>query len=190
MMRYTSAMNRRSLLVAGALVLLFAAVLLGEGRPPICPCGTIKLWHGVVQSPENSQQLSDWYSLSHIIHGLIFFGLSRLLLRGRGRAWALPIAVLVEGGWELVENSALIIDRYRAATMAYGYTGDSVLNSVSDILMMVIGFAIARRLPWWGSVALAVALELVALAAIRDNLTLNVLMLVWPIEAVKTWRGG
>ena len=183
-------MSRRPLVLALALLISFAVILLAEGRPPICPCGTIRLWHGTVQSPENSQQLSDWYSLSHIIHGLIFYGLSRLALRGGARAWALPIAVLIEGGWELVENSPLIIDRYRAATMAYGYTGDSVLNSVSDITMMAIGVWIASRLPWWGSVALALALELTALAAIRDNLTLNVLMLVWPIDAVRVWQGG
>jgi len=173
----------------GAIV-LFAAIEFAWGRPPICPCGHIALWAGNPNSPENSQQLSDWYSLSHIIHGFLFYGLLWSILPGRLRLWALPLAVMIEGGWELLENSPIIIDRYRAATIAVGYSGDSILNSMSDIVMMMIGFAIARRLPVMGTVALAIGFELLALAVIRDNLTLNVVMLVHPVDAIRVWQAG
>jgi hypothetical protein len=181
---------RRALVAAIGAIVLFAAIEIAWGRPPLCPCGHIALWAGDPNSPENSQQLSDWYSLSHIIHGFLFYGLLWSILPGRLRLWALPLAVLIEGGWELLENSPIIIDRYRAATIAVGYSGDSILNSMSDIVMMMIGFAIARRLPLWATVALAIFFELLALAVIRDNLTLNVLMLVHPIDAIRAWQAG
>ncbi len=173
-----------------AIVVGAAIALLALGRSPICPCGTVRLWHGVVQSPENSQQLSDRYSLSHVVHGLLFYAAGALLLRRWPWHARLTLAVAVEAAWEVLENSPVIIDRYRAVTMAWGYAGDSVLNSVSDIACMVTGFALARRLPVRGSVALGLALELVALAAIRDNLTLNVLMLVRPVKAIRVWQAG
>lgn len=190
MTRQPLSVDRRAVAVAIVAIALFAAIEFAWGRPPICPCGHIALWAGNPNSPENSQQLSDWYSLSHVIHGFLFYGLLWLVLPARARAWALPLAVLIEGGWELLENSPIIIDRYRAATIAVGYSGDSILNSMSDIAMMILGFAIARRLPAWATVALAIFFELLALAVIRDNLTLNVLMLAWPIDAIRTWQGG
>lgn len=174
--------------VIAAIIVAAAVALLWLGRSPICPCGTVRLWQGVVESPENSQQLSDWYSLSHIVHGLLFYGATLLVFRRWRWVTRLAIAVAIEAGWEVLENSPIIIDRYRAVTMAWGYSGDSVLNSVSDIAMMVLGFAIARRLPVWGSIAFGLALELIALAAIRDNLTLNVWMLVAPNETVRKWQ--
>ena len=140
-----------------------AAALLAMGRSAICPCGRIRPWHGVVQSPENSQQLSDWYSFSHVVHGFLFYAGARWLLgRWPWRA-RLVIAAGLEAGWELLENSPPVIDRYRSVTMAYGYAGDSVLNSLSDIGMMVLGFALARRLPSWLTVALAGGFELFTL---------------------------
>ncbi|PLK27578.1 hypothetical protein C0V78_12285 [Novosphingobium sp. TH158] len=188
--------NRRSAVLSLVMALAIGAVLLAMGRVPICQCGTVKLWHGLVQSAENSQHIADWYSFSHVIHGLLFYFFAHLLWRrwrwfgGRPAIWALPIAVAFEGFWELLENSPVIIDRYRAVTMSYGYAGDSVVNSLSDIGFMVLGFLVASRLPAWASVALALAFELFTLAMIRDNLTLNVLMLVWPVDAIRVWQAG
>ncbi|THD36149.1 MAG: DUF2585 family protein [Sphingomonas sp.] len=190
MTRAPLTVDRRATLAAILIVLVYFAVELSWHRPLICPCGTIKLWTGAVWSAENSQQISDWYSLSHIIHGFLFYGAAWLVLPGRARLWALPLAVLIEGSWELLENSPIIIDRYRAATAAVGYSGDSILNSMSDIGMMVIGFAVARRIPVWATIGLALFFELLALAVIRDNLTLNVLMLVHPIDAIRVWQAG
>ena len=188
--------DRRGLALALAMWLGIGAVLLAMGRVPICSCGTVKLWWGVVQSAENSQHVADWYSFSHVIHGLLFYFFAHLLWRrwnllgGRPAIWALPIAVAFEGFWELLENSPLIIDRYRAVTVSFGYEGDSVLNSLSDIGFMALGFWIASKLPWKASLAMAIAFELFTLFMIRDNLTLNVLMLVWPLEAIRTWQAG
>ena len=188
--------NRRGLLLAVVIWLAIGATLLAMGRVPICSCGTVKLWWGMVQSVENSQHIADWYSFSHVIHGLLFYFFAHLLWRrwnllgGRPAAWALPIAVAFEGFWELLENSPIIIDRYRAVTVSLGYEGDSIVNSLSDIAWMVAGFFIASKLPWKASLVLAIAFELFTLVMIRDNLTLNILMLVYPIDAVRVWQAG
>lgn len=188
--------NRRGAVLALVMALVFGAVLLAMGRVPICTCGTVKLWWGAVQSSQNSQHIADWYSFSHVIHGLLFYLFAHLLWRkwqllgGRPAIWALPIAVAFEGFWELLENSPLIIERYRAVTVSLGYNGDSVVNSLADIGFMALGFVIASRLPAWASVVLGIAFELFTLAMIRDNLTLNVLMLVWPVDAIRLWQAG
>lgn len=179
-----------TLFLAIDLVIVFAVTLFLMDRPPICECGSIKLWHGVVHSSENSQHIADWYTFSHIIHGFLFYGLAHLVLRGAARRWALPLAVALEGGWELLENSPVIIDRYREATMAFGYSGDSILNSIADIGWMATGFWLAAKLPVRVTIAVALAFEAMTLLLIRDNLTLNVLMLVWPVEAIKTWQAA
>ena len=178
------------------LALLAGAILLAMGRNPICECGTVKLWHGVVQSAENSQHLTDWYAPSHFTHGLIMYFFAWLLWKkwglfgGKPIRWALPIAVAVEAAWEIMENTPMVIDRYRAVTVSFGYSGDSVVNSLGDIGWMIVGFLAASRIPAWASVALAVFLELLTLWTIRDNLTLNVVMLFWPVEAIRQWQGG
>jgi hypothetical protein len=185
-----AAIRRGHAAIAASILIAAAAIEWLSGRPPICKCGIVRFWAGTVDGPENSQQIADWYSLSHVLHGLLFYGALRLVARRWSIGTRLVIATMCEAAWELMENSPFIIDRYRAATMAFGYSGDSILNSMSDIGWMILGFLIARRLPLWGSVALGLALELVALAAIRDNLTLNVLMLVHPIAAVRAWQAG
>lgn len=188
--------NRRALIATLLLTAYAAFILFAMQRPPICACGTVKLWHGVVQSAENSQHLADWYTFSHIIHGLIFYGAAHLLWRkwrlfdGAPTRWALPIAVILEASWEILENSPMIIDRYRAVTVSFGYAGDSIVNSMADIGWMVLGFWIAAKLPWKAGLAMAIAFELMTLALIRDNLTLNVLMLVHPVDAVREWQAA
>lgn len=172
-----------------AILALMGAVLLWMGRNPICTCGTVELWHGALDAG-NSQHIGDWYTPSHIIHGFLFYGLGWLVLRSRPPGERLILAVSIEAAWEVLENSPIIIDRYREATMALGYTGDSVINSVADVAWMALGFAFARRAPVWLTVSIALGFELLTLWIIRDNLALNVLMLVSPIEAIKTWQGA
>jgi Protein of unknown function (DUF2585) len=188
--------HRRAIILAALIWLYAGFMLLALDRPAICPCGTVKLWWGVVQSSGNSQHIADWYSFSHVIHGLLFYAGAHLLWRrwnvldGAPTRWALPIAVAIEASWELLENSPMIIDRYRAVTLSWGYAGDSVVNSMADIGWMVLGFWLAARLPVWVSAGLALAFELFTLAMIRDNLTLNVVMLVSPIEAIRQWQAA
>ena len=180
-------MTRSGLIAAIAgTVAATAAALALMGRPMLCRCGRLDLWGQV--GPEQSQMLADWYSPSHVIHGILFFAAARLLFLRLGMPLRFLLALVVEAGWELLENTPLIIDRYREATMALGYTGDSIVNSLSDIAMMAVGYFLAMRLPLWASVAVVVLLELAALAAVRDNLTLNIMMLVAPNETILEWQ--
>ena len=167
-----------------------AAWLLWIGRLPICECGYVKLWHGEKLSSENSQHLSDWYTPSHILHGLIFFGALWLVARRLDVGWRLAIATIIECAWEIVENSDAIIERYREVTISLDYFGDSVINSAADVVAMWFGFWLASRLPVWASIALFFFFELLTVWVIRDGLTLNVIMLLYPLDAIRDWQAA
>jgi hypothetical protein len=181
---------RRTAVAACAIVAIAAAIELAMGRHPICTCGTVELWVGARDSPKTSQMLADWYSLSHIVHGLLFYALLWLIFRRWPADRRFLLAVLIECSWEVVENTPFVIDRYRETTAALGYSGDSVINSVSDMLMMGVGFLIARKLPVVVSLVLLIVLEIVPLLVIRDNLTLNVINLFSPNAAIAAWQAG
>jgi len=181
-------MSRRAWLLVLVILAAAAAIEIAMGRNPICTCGTIDLWVNGRDSPKTSQMLADWYSLSHIVHGMLFYAVLWMVARRWAADWRLVAAVLIEAAWEVTENTPFVIDRYRTTTAALGYTGDSVVNSMSDILMMVLGFVLARKLPVRASILLVIALELVPLLAIRDNLTLNILNLLAPSHAVQAWQ--
>jgi hypothetical protein len=170
------------------LLAIQAVVLLSMGRPPICTCGTVKLWEGNVLSAEMSQQLFDWYTFSHIVHGFLFYLLLRLVFPRLSFWPRLLIAVGIESSWEIAENTRWVIDAYRQQALAQGYVGDSVMNSLSDTLSMVAGFALARTIPLWASIVVVLFLELFAAYAIHDNLTLNVLNFIHPVDFITRWQ--
>jgi hypothetical protein len=184
------AISRNAGLAVAAILAASAWTLWLMGRVAVCACGYVQLWEGEVLSSGNSQHLSDWYSPSHIIHGFIFYWFLWLVARHWSFGRRLAVATLVEAAWEIFENTPFIINRYREATISLDYYGDSVLNSVSDMLMMVAGFVLASRLPVWATVAIAAALELYVGWMIRDNLTLNIIMLLWPLDAIRQWQAA
>ena len=180
------------LVVGGCFALLiFQAVTLAVmGRPWICTCGEIKLWHGVVKSSGNSQHLSDWYTFTHIVHGFLFYALLHWLTPKWSFLQRLLAAIAIEVTWEVIENSSFIIDRYRAETISFDYYGDSIINSVADTVAMIVGFILAAVWPVWLSIAVVLGLEIFLAIAIRDNLFLNIIMLVWPLDAIKAWQSA
>ena len=172
-----------------AVVMGVAAVLLRyEGRLWICSCGHVLLWAGNTKSSDNSQHIFDPYSFTHVLHGFVFYALLALVVPRLAVAWRLALALTIEAIWEVIENSPAVIDRYRQATLALGYEGDTIVNSLADILCCGIGFVLARRLGFRRSLAVFIATEVILILWIRDSLILNVVMLLFPIEAIKKWQ--
>jgi len=195
--------TRTTVFVSIGITVAAVLILLAMDRPPICECGYVKLWENEINSPGNSQHLADWYTPSHIIHGPIFYALGWLLFVkwGLGKApqtaanpalgavqWGLPLAVFLEAAWEVLENTPMVIDRFRSVTANWGYSGDSVLNSAADIGWMAAGFYLAMRLPVWLTVTLAIIAEIIVALIVRDGLTLTVIMLLFPIDAIAEWQ--
>jgi hypothetical protein len=176
--------------VVFGIITLQGLILLAMGRVPMCTCGTIKLWHGVVNSSENSQHIFDWYSFTHVLHGIWLYLLTWLVLPRAPVVLRLVLAVFLEGAWEVLENTNFVIERYRASTISLDYYGDSIVNSVSDTFTMMFGFLLARMLPVWGTIAVVVAIELTLGYLIRDNLFFNILMLIYPLDGVKAWQSS
>lgn len=181
---------RNYLLAGAALIFLQAFILFALGRVPICTCGTIKLWHGVVNSSENSQHIFDWYSFSHVLHGFLFYLLAWIVLPRAPLMLRLLLAIAVEGSWEILENTDFIINRYRAETISLDYYGDSIINSVFDTVSMIAGFLFASQFPVWLVIALAAFIEVGLAWWIRDNLSLNVIMLIHPLDVIRHWQAG
>lgn len=191
---YERISSRQYLFLSLLILALFVITLLLLGRVPICECGYVKLWHGVVFSSENSQHLADWYSFSHIIHGFVFYFGFWFLGKKLSKKGKIPLALILllilitEAGWEVFENTPFIIERYRAVTISLDYYGDSVVNSFMDVMFTMLGAAIAFTFPVWGTILVTLSLELFVLYFIRDNLTLNVIMLIYPIKAILVWQ--
>ena len=181
---------RITLPVIVGMMMAQALVLHLLGRVWICSCGTIRFWVDDIWSSELSQQLFDWYTPSHVVHGILFYGLLRLVLPRAPVLVRLAIAVGIEVSWEIAENSPWVIEAYRQQALAAGYTGDSILNSLLDTVAMMTGFTLARRLPWKATVALVLALEIAVGALVRDNLTLNILNFVHRFPAIEAWQKG
>lgn len=183
--------NLKFFLVAALGLILFqAGVLFLLHQPFICACGYVKLWEGVVLSSGNSQHLTDWYTFSHIIHGFLFYLLFWTIFPKMSVGKRLLIALGLEIGWEIIENTPMVIQRYREQALAQGYTGDSIINSVSDTLAMVVGFFMAKKWPVWSVIIIGVALELFTGYMIRDNLTLNIVNLLYSFPAIQAWQSG
>jgi hypothetical protein len=176
----------------GSLLILLTTtlVLVLMDRNNICECGYVKLWHGIIFSSENSQHLTDPYTFTHIVHGLLLYAIIQLVLKKWSFSAKLLLAIFLESAWEIVENTSFVIEHYRAVTISLDYYGDSVINSLSDIIAAIVGFLIAYKVKVWQSVAIFFIVELVLLWFIRDNLTLNIIMLFFPIEAIKQWQFG
>ena len=186
----TNAQRTRLFQITGVVVVVLLMIVLmrAQGRLLVCACGYFEVWTSDTCSANNSQQLFDPYSLTHVLHGILFFWLIALAFRRLAPGWQLWLAVLLECAWEVFENSSFVIERYRTATAALGYTGDTVVNAIGDLACAVIGFWVARRVGFCGSLVLFVLVEVLLILWIHDSLLLQLLMLISPVEAIKLWQ--
>lgn len=176
------------IVAAGVVLLLMIVLLRAQERLLLCACGQFEIWTSDTCSSNNSQQLFDPYSFTHVLHGFLFFYLVVLVFRRLGRGWQVVLTLALEAAWEVFENSSFVIDRYRTATAALGYSGDTVVNSIGDLACALIGFLIARQVGIRVSLILFVLFELILILWMHDSLLLQILMLVSPIEAIKVWQ--
>ena len=173
-----------------AVLLGTALILHSQGRLWWCSCDYLLVWSGDPWSSDNSQHLLDPYSFTHLLHGFLLCGLLTLLVPRLSTVWRLWLAVTIEAGWEVVENSEVVIRRYREETAALGYHGDTIVNSLGDILVCGLGFMVAQRLGFRRAFVLFLLTEVMLAILIRDNLTLNIVMLIHPLEAIKEWQAA
>lgn len=192
MTKHTTAQRERlwPWLVIAVMLVTTTALLRYQGRLWICSCGHVLLWAGDTKSSDNSQHIFDPYSFTHILHGFVFYALLALAVPRLAVTWRLALALTIEAIWEVIENSPAIIERYRQATLALGYEGDTIVNSLADIFCCGVGFMLARRLGFRRSLVVFIATEVILILWIRDSLILNVVMLLFPIEAIKKWQMG
>jgi len=187
----TETLLSRNTIIAAICLMAAAAVFLWlQGRVFWCQAGDWSPWSWQINSAHNSQHVIDAYSFTHILHGVLEFWLIGLVFRRVPFAWRLVIAIFIEASWEVIENSSYIIERYRAATISLDYFGDSIVNSLSDITCCALGFSIAYKLKFRKSLALFVATELILIFTIRDSLIINLIMLIYPLDAIKAWQLG
>lgn len=188
-----SLLNRTTRQCGATGIVILAAtslVLAAMGRHFWCECGGLEPFSWDIWSQHNSQHLIDPYSFTHVLHGILFYALLGWLWKSLSIEYRFSVAILLESSWEILENTPMVIERYRSVTISLDYYGDSIANSIMDVIACAIGFAIACRFRPRVSVAVFVATELILLITIRDCLTLNVVMLLWPLEAIKTWQMG
>ena len=178
----------RVILIALIVATAMAFVLWFEGRLLICSCNRIHLWVSDICSSNNSQQFLDPYSFTHILHGFLLFWIISLLFRRLPLEWQISLALVCEAAWEAFENTPYVINRYRTATAALGYQGDTVLNSLGDLTCAFIGILIARQLGYRRSFIVFVVVEVILIFTIHDSLLLEILMLVRPIAAIRHWQ--
>jgi hypothetical protein len=176
-------------LVNSGLVIALVVCLRLEQRLWWCACGQFNLWSGDVWGQHNSQHLFDPYAFTHVLHGVGFWFILRLLFPQMKTVWQATLVLFLEAAWEVLENSPMVIDRYRNATAAQGYLGDTLFNALGDLTACMAGYFLAHRIGWKWSLAFFITTELIMAWWIRDNLLLNIVMLVWPIDAIKAWQG-
>jgi len=177
-----------TLLIIVLALALHSIILWKMGQPFICNCGVIKFWEGEVFSSGNSQHLTDWYTFSHIIHGFLFYFILWFLFPNMPVGQRLFLAIGLEMGWEIIENTDFVINRYRDTALAQGYIGYSIINSVMDLLTMIIGFIFAWRAPIWLTLSSAIIMELFTGYYIRDGLLLNIINFIHPLDSLNNWQ--